>query len=42
LKPSAIKPVLATLEQRLVLRALGALADSDRAALKQAITEIIG
>jgi hypothetical protein len=42
LKPSAIKPVLATLERRLVSRALGALAEADRAALKQAIAAIIG
>ena len=42
LKPSVVKPVLATLEQRLVLRRLGALVDNDRAALRRAISEIIG
>jgi len=42
LKPSAIKPVLATLEQRLVLRQLGTLSVDDKAALRTAITEIIG
>jgi mRNA interferase MazF len=42
LKPSVVKPVLATLEQRLVLRRLGALVDNDRAALRKAISEIIG
>jgi hypothetical protein len=34
--------VFATLEQRLVLRRLGALDDADRAALRKAISEIIG
>jgi mRNA interferase MazF len=42
LKPSVVKPVFATLEQRLVLRRLGALDDDDQAALKRAISEIIG
>jgi mRNA interferase MazF len=41
LKPSAIKPVLATLEQRLVLRRLGALGPEDQSALKRAIAQII-
>jgi hypothetical protein len=34
--------VFATLEQRLVLRRLGALVDTDQAALRKAISEIIG
>ena len=42
LKPSAIKPVFATLEQKLVLRQLGTLEASDRSALRKAIGEIIG
>jgi mRNA interferase MazF len=42
LKPSAIKPVFATLEQRLVLRQLGTLEADDRSALRRAIGEIIG
>ena len=42
LRPSAIKPVLATLEQRLVLRQLGSLESEDRSALRKAIGEIIG
>ena len=42
LKPSVIKPVFATLEQRLVLRRLGALDDDDQIALRRAISEIIG
>ena len=42
LKPSVVKPVFATLEQRLVLRRLGALDNGDKAALRTAISEIIG
>jgi mRNA interferase MazF len=42
LKPSVVKPVLATLKQRLVLRRLGALDDEDQTALRKAISEIIG
>ncbi len=42
LKPSAVKPVFATLEQNLVLRQLGTLASNDQAALRRAISEILG
>jgi mRNA interferase MazF len=42
LKPSVVKPVFATLEQRLVLRRLGTLDDDDKAALRKAISEITG
>jgi mRNA interferase MazF len=42
LKPSAVKPVFATFEQRLVIRPLGKLASADQTALKQAIAQIIG
>jgi mRNA interferase MazF len=42
LKPSVVKPVFATLEQRLVLRRLGALNDDDQSVLRKAISEIIG
>jgi len=41
LKPSAIKPVLATLEQNLVIRPLGRLVAADRAALKKAVATIL-
>jgi mRNA interferase MazF len=41
LKPSTIKPVLATLEQRLLIRKLGTFGPGDQAALKQAIAEIL-
>jgi mRNA interferase MazF len=42
LKPSAIKPIFATLEQTLVIRRLGALDADDRAALRKAIDEVLG
>ena len=42
LKASAVKPVLATLEQGLVIRKLGALATEDQDALRRAIGQIIG
>lgn len=42
LKPSAIKPVFATLEQALVLRQLGMLGATDQAALRKAIAETLG
>jgi len=41
LKPSAIKPVIATLERRLVIRRLGVLEAEDQAALRRAMTEIL-
>jgi mRNA interferase MazF len=42
LKPSAIKPVFATLEQRLFLKRLGALQPVDQAALRQMIASLLG
>jgi mRNA interferase MazF len=42
LKPSAIKPVVTTIERKLVLRRLGQLADEDQQALRNAIAAIIG
>jgi mRNA interferase MazF len=42
LKPSAVKPVFATLEQALVLRRLGSLGAGDKAALREAIAESLG
>ena len=41
LKPSIIKPVFATIEQRLVIRHLGSLGAKDRVSLKQTIAEIL-
>ncbi|MEI7932269.1 MAG: type II toxin-antitoxin system PemK/MazF family toxin [Alphaproteobacteria bacterium] len=42
LKPSAVKPVMATLEQGLVLKKLGKLVAADQDALRVAVTRIIG
>jgi mRNA interferase MazF len=42
LKPSAVKPIIATLEQRLILKTLGTLAMQDQEALRQIIGQIVG
>jgi mRNA interferase MazF len=42
LKASLIKPVLATIEQRLILRKLGALQGADVQALRSALGQILG
>lgn len=42
IKPSAIKPVLATLEQALVIKTLGRLSQRDQQQLKEMIGKIIG
>ena len=42
LKASVIKPVIATLEQRLIIKLLGQLQAADRDALKHAIAHILG
>lgn len=42
LKPSAVKAVFATLEQRLILKKLGVLAPSDQIALHQLIATALG
>lgn len=42
LKPSVLKPVLATLERSLVLRKLGRLTQDDRRALDQVLAAILG
>ena len=41
LKASAVKSVIATLEQRLIIRSLGVLHDEDKAALRTALGQII-
>lgn len=41
LKPSAVKPVIATLEQPLIIRQLGTLADADAQALRRTIGTMI-
>jgi len=42
LKASAIKPVLATMEQALVIRVLGRLSARDAQALKEVLATLIG
>lgn len=42
LKPSVLKPVLTTIDAALVLKKLGQLTQSDHAALRQALTTILG
>jgi len=42
LKPSVLKPVLATIERGLVLRRLGRLEEEDRQALRGVLREILG
>ena len=42
LKPSAIKPVFAALEQRLIIRRLGILQAQDQPALRAAIAAVLG
>ncbi len=42
LKPSAIKPVFATIEQALILKQLGSLSDIDEVALRSAIDAVLG
>jgi hypothetical protein len=42
LKPSVFKPVLATIERRLVVRTLGKLMEEDRVALRRVLAEMLG
>jgi len=42
LKPSVLKPLLATVEKGLVLRKLGRLDDGDRAAVRETLKTILG
>jgi mRNA interferase MazF len=42
LKPSAIKPVFATVEQALVIRKLGVLSAGDQSLLRAAIASVLG
>lgn len=42
LKPSFVKPVLATLEQALVIRSMGNLSPRDQHFLRQMFTQIFG
>jgi mRNA interferase MazF len=42
LKPSVLKPLLATIEKGLVLRKLGRLEEEDRRALREVLDAILG
>ena len=42
LKPSVLKPLLATIEKRLVLRRLGQLEEEDRGALREVLEVVLG
>lgn len=42
IKPSAIKPVITTIEQALVIRRLGQLTTEDQQALRIALSKILG
>lgn len=41
LKPSAIKPAISTIEQKLVLKKLGGLSSKDREAMKRALKDLL-
>ena len=41
LKPSAIKPAISTIEQKLVLKKLGGLSSKDREAMERALKELL-
>jgi mRNA interferase MazF len=42
LKPSVVKPILATVDRVLILRKLGTLHDDDREAVRRALAAILG
>jgi mRNA interferase MazF len=42
LKPSVLKPLLATIEKGLVLRRLGRLEEEDRRSLHEVLNDILG
>jgi mRNA interferase MazF len=42
LKPSAIKPVITTIEKHLIIKAMGRLKSEDHAALKASLKTILG
>jgi len=42
IKPSVLKPLIATVEHRLILRKMGNLYDDDLVALRNALTEVLG
>ncbi len=42
IKPSAIKPVITTIEKSLVIRTMGRLKEADRKALQESLSTILG
>ncbi|MGK2940880.1 MAG: type II toxin-antitoxin system PemK/MazF family toxin [Immundisolibacter sp.] len=42
LKPSVVKPVIATIEKLLVIRSLGSLSDKDRETLAKQLVKFLG
>jgi len=42
IKPSVVKPVIATVERGLVIKRLGRLSEQDRTALVESLREILG
>ena len=42
IKPSAVKPVLATFEQAIIIKTLGELSARDQHALRENITSLFG
>ena len=42
IKPSVLKPLLTTIERRLIIRKLGELQPDDRAALRNSLASILG
>ena len=42
IKPSILKPVFATIEQRLVIRVMGSLSPSDLTGLRHVIAKVLG
>jgi mRNA interferase MazF len=42
LKPSVVKPVLATVDRDLIVRKLGTLRDDDRRAVQRTLSTILG
>lgn len=42
IKPSVLKPVLATIEQGLVLRSMGTLSEADSRSLREVVSLVFG
>ncbi len=42
LKPSAIKPVITTIEKNLIIKIMGRLKDNDQKTLQESVKKILG